>query len=560
MKADYNSIADSAKTPLLHKDDASSKSRFSFLFIGSLLVTAVLGTFAIQHIAARDRAPLSEPPTHHVSATRLSDSDSRLGASPSEEGHLSFMQDDDEEDQVSLYPDLPSVDMEQAATTAQFEQMRHEKLFAQLLVDKAALDPTATEQDLDALLERHAEAHFEKLRVQQESDRRVMSHFEDIGRLGPLAPLDNVAAVRKPRLGGWKKAASWGTEISGAWGTVKGSIDGACDHACQKDKVEEAAGGGFCWKDAYGRGVGKIPSKCPSNKDKIAALCYDKCTGEYERFGVDCRQKCKSGWTDHGALCYYSKATYFAGSKWESCKASWKGWKCSCPSGWDKCATMCYNKCKSGWGSPGTCSDFCQMSCSGQGYGHGVAPSCPKKTKFSPGMTGMTCGSDEEMDAGLCYPTCADGYKGVGPVCWIDTFKLGQVNFVQCGMAFALDTDTCALTTTDQVVSALEAAYCTATVIMTPPGQCTITKPDTKEGKYKMAKFALQTFLDVGIAGNGAIEPIMDCINDECDLMDMAKMILDLLAVIDPTGITGAVSAFIYPKCNDMRQEYNSNA
>lgn len=564
MRADYNSIADSAKTPLLHKDDASSKSRFSFLIIGSLLVTAALGTFAIQHIATRDRAPLSEPPTHHVSATRLSDNDSRLGASPFEESaedSAEHLRDDDEEDQVSLYPKLPSVDMEQAASLAHFEQQRHEKLFTQLLFDKADLDPTATEQDHAALIERHAEAHFEKLRKQQESDRKVMSHFESIGRLGPLAPLDaddNVAADRKPRLG-WKKYANWGTEISGGWGTVKGVVDGTCNYACEKDKVEDAAGGGFCWKDAYGRGVGKIPSKCPSNKDKIGALCYNECKNDYKRVGVDCHQKCKSGWTDHGLLCYNSKSTYFAGSKWESCK--WKKWKhvCSCPGGWNKCGPMCYAKCKSGYGSPGTCNDFCQMSCSGQGYAHGVAPSCPKKTELSPGVSGMSCDSGEEMDAGLCYPKCGDGYKGVGPVCWIDKFKLGKVNFVQCGLAFALDTDTCALTTTDQVVSALEALYCCGTMILAPPGQCWMDKPKDIEGKYKMAKFAIQTLLDAGVAGEGAVEPIMDCINDECDLEDMAKMILGFLSVVDPTGISGAASAFWHPKCNDMRKEYNEN-
>lgn len=171
----------------------------------------------------------------------------------------------------------------------------------------------------------------------------------------------------------------------------------------------------------------------------------------------------------------------------------------------------------------------------------------------------MSCDSGEEMDAGLCYPKCGDGYKGVGPVCWIDKFKLGQVNFVQCGLAFALDTDTCALTTTDQVVSALEALYCCGTIIMAPPGQCMMDNPKDIEDNYKMAKFAIQTLLDAGVAGEGAVEPILDCINDKCDGEDMAKMILGFLSVVDPTGISGAVSAFWHPKCNDMRKEYNEN-
>jgi hypothetical protein len=28
------------------------------------------------------------------------------------------------------------------------------------------------------------------------------------------------------------------------------------------------------------------------------------------------------------------------------------------------------------------------------------------------------CGAGREYDAGLCYPLCASGFNGVGPVCW----------------------------------------------------------------------------------------------------------------------------------------------
>lgn len=36
----------------------------------------------------------------------------------------------------------------------------------------------------------------------------------------------------------------------------------------------------FCWRDSYGRGVGKIPTECP-DKDKIGLLCYTKCPSGY---------------------------------------------------------------------------------------------------------------------------------------------------------------------------------------------------------------------------------------------------------------------------------------
>ena len=33
----------------------------------------------------------------------------------------------------------------------------------------------------------------------------------------------------------------------------------------------------FCWKDSYGRGVGKIPTGCPSGYRLEAGLCYEPC-------------------------------------------------------------------------------------------------------------------------------------------------------------------------------------------------------------------------------------------------------------------------------------------
>lgn len=36
-----------------------------------------------------------------------------------------------------------------------------------------------------------------------------------------------------------------------------------------------------------------------------------------------------------------------------------------------------------------------------------------------------TCKPGYENDAGLCYPKCRNGYKGVGPVCWAQTDNIG---------------------------------------------------------------------------------------------------------------------------------------
>ena len=51
----------------------------------------------------------------------------------------------------------------------------------------------------------------------------------------------------------------------------------------------------FCWKDSYGRGVGTVPKKCVSGKDRIGLLCYDKCGKNMKRFGFDCHSVCPKG-------------------------------------------------------------------------------------------------------------------------------------------------------------------------------------------------------------------------------------------------------------------------
>lgn len=48
-----------------------------------------------------------------------------------------------------------------------------------------------------------------------------------------------------------------------------------------------------------------------------------------------------------------------------------------------------------------------------------------KGTRFF-STTPDTCHSTKsDLDAGLCYEPCQDGYHGVGPVCWADTVNVG---------------------------------------------------------------------------------------------------------------------------------------
>ena len=118
--------------------------------------------------------------------------------------------------------------------------------------------------------------------------------------------------------------------------------------------VASAAAKGYCWKSTYGRGVGIVPSKCPSTSEKNGALCYDLCKPGYVGNGPVCWEQCPSGWQNDGATCRRASPLKITGKK-------------------------SYGR---GWGSTLTCG-----------------------------------GGDLEADAGLCYHKCKPGYKGVGPVC-----------------------------------------------------------------------------------------------------------------------------------------------
>ncbi|GMI43038.1 hypothetical protein TrCOL_g2443 [Triparma columacea] len=112
--------------------------------------------------------------------------------------------------------------------------------------------------------------------------------------------------------------------------------------------------GGVCWKDSYGRGVGRPIHSCPSDQEKNGALCYPLCKENYYGVGPVCWENCKDGWVDEGALCRKD------GSIETVAKKSY-----------------------------------------GRGAGYVLG-----------------CDDDEEEDAALCYDFCKEGFYGVGPVCW----------------------------------------------------------------------------------------------------------------------------------------------
>jgi hypothetical protein len=85
----------------------------------------------------------------------------------------------------------------------------------------------------------------------------------------------------------------------------------------------------------------------------------------------------------------------------------------------DKQAGLCYTACKAGYKGVGP---VCWMQCPAGLDDQGAL--CGKtiaKNSYTRGVgtVGKTCPSNKpQFQAGLCYKPCPAGFKGVGPVCW----------------------------------------------------------------------------------------------------------------------------------------------
>lgn len=110
----------------------------------------------------------------------------------------------------------------------------------------------------------------------------------------------------------------------------------------------------FCWKNAYGRGAGIIPTQCKNGGEYQAGLCYTRCQPGYQGVGPVCWEICPAGYRNDPASCFKSIFNWY------------------------------FKK----------------------SYGRGV------------GLIPTECQNQMEYDVGLCYNNCKPGYDGVGPICW----------------------------------------------------------------------------------------------------------------------------------------------
>lgn len=326
----------------------------------------------------------------------------------------------------------------------------------------------------------------------------------------------------------------------------------------------------FCWKETWVTDASKtvIPDKCGANQERNGLFCYEKCRAGYTSNRIDgCVQNCPAGATDDGLFC-----------GWPSYKAAeypiWDERRCKQKhsTGCWKSGALWVENCKAGFKHV---LGFCEkkdINCQAMGLkGDRIANSCTKNFYTrAPQQAGCPAGT--EFSAGLCYASCGATADRVGFVCW-GKCPAGWVN---CGMGCAKSESDCRDNVTDQIVSVVDAVASSALLVgslgASAAGKNIMSKAAWK-GIKKIGKVAatdvLKTTLvgtvvqapgNIGKIANGTMDYIWDvgAIEDNTVMTDIekqhaiAKLALDSVSLIDPSGVVGVVSAYTKPVCKDI--------
>jgi len=191
---------------------------------------------------------------------------------------------------------------------------------------------------------------------------------------------------------------------------------------CYKPCPEGYKGvGPVCWtvdKVSIPRGAGVIPVGCPTTHPVLeGGLCYQACKPVWTaKSATICYQDCPAGYRDDGLYC--GKTTYGRGAGyviWDKAKCEKEDPDVGC----ERKGALWYPRCKPGFEM--TTVNFCQTKGCPAGFSD-IGVSCKKPSEGrGVGVPRNVCAPEvSDLDAGLCYKPCPEGYKGVGPVCWTE--------------------------------------------------------------------------------------------------------------------------------------------
>jgi hypothetical protein len=238
----------------------------------------------------------------------------------------------------------------------------------------------------------------------------------------------------------------------------------------------------FCWRNSYGRGVGKVPGRPAA------------CKRGYYNHGLTCHRPahsiwspsraaiCPRGYTHMGLTCFRGMQSYGKGcccTIWGCCGGCKPGFKdigcfchidahsvgmdrMRCPHGYflSKWTGRCHKKCPPGYSNTGeTCyrgpHNNAEFSCRPGEILAGTKRCFPGN--------GDTCEAHEQLNGALCYPKCRSGFHGAGPVCWQDC-PSNPVKWAGCGAGCAVNSKECGMTIANQIFAPLVMAASIATL------------------------------------------------------------------------------------------------
>lgn len=341
----------------------------------------------------------------------------------------------------------------------------------------------------------------------------------------------------------------------------------------------------FCWRDSYGRGVGRLRTQCSGGKIRIGALCYDRCPRGYRRVGVDCHQDCPSGFRDNGLTC--TKRDFRDGTVTRQpycfnlfARPRQGNNRCYEEHGRENCVTRgacTYQRCPTPtepgvrYESSGNQGQLCIpfVDCPAVGMINGfqvTGRSCMKQPFMaSPGLSSPRCREGEDRDGLLCYRPCRRGYNGVGPVCW-DRRPQG---FVNCGFGAAADRATCRSITNSQVF-AVGTLFSTVVTFGASAGLFgaanAVNKAEESSGLIARLKTFAQEVYDwytmsgaEDLANTYFLFSRVDAASLDAGENpfqtpeDVVRFIARVTAIFDTTGISSSIASFTYPTCAEYQ-------
>lgn len=344
-----------------------------------------------------------------------------------------------------------------------------------------------------------------------------------------------------------------------------------------KEPLSAERSASYCWKRTERRCpqgeiascIGSIPKKCPTGTKK----------GEMATWLPICfkpgkaLQDCKPGWRDDFLYCrkpeygrgfgHFTQSGCLDNPMTKELKTKYNAAaECHKPA---SSPLIWYPKCRPGFDNFGCCicrplgidSASCKKEYGASSYVM-AGSSCYKGIDWStlePHYPG--CDTGKEMDAGLCYNKCGEGFKGVGPVCW----EVATGNAISCGMGLAKTDKDCSDVTSDQVFSVAKAALNLATLGTAGPAVAAVQKTvETVEIAYATASdligqvengFDKAGAVDIGtrlMMGKTYLGGLKEMAEAD-DAADAIRGAAKFAAQFDPTGVAQIIGAFTYKKC-----------